>query len=86
MAPKASRLAKGEVRGFSCDLMDPFSITLRESKMRRSELHITQLLFAALACFSFHQHATAADPGRSIIPHLRLAQPESLLQLRRDSG
>ena len=39
--------------------------------MRRSEFHVTRLLFAALACFSFHQHATAADPGRSIIPQLQ---------------
>src|SRR4030095_9881778 len=31
----------------------------------------TQLLFAALACLSLHQHAVAADPGRSIIPHLQ---------------
>ena len=29
------------------------------------------LVFAALACFSFHQHATAADPGLSIIPQLQ---------------
>ena len=39
--------------------------------MRRSEFHVTRLLFAVLACFSFHQHATAADPGRSIIPQLQ---------------
>jgi len=35
--------------------------------MRRS----THLLLAALACFSLHQHAVAADPGRSIIPQLQ---------------
>ena len=39
--------------------------------MRRSEFHVTRLLFAVLACFSFYQHATAADPGRSIIPQLQ---------------
>lgn len=31
----------------------------------------THLLLAALACFSLHQHAVAADPGRSIIPQLQ---------------
>ena len=31
--------------------------------MRRSEFHVSQLLFAAPICFSFHQHATAADLG-----------------------
>jgi hypothetical protein len=31
----------------------------------------TQLLFAALACLSLHQHAVAADPGRTIIPQLQ---------------
>jgi Protein of unknown function VcgC/VcgE (DUF2780) len=35
--------------------------------MRRS----THLLLAALACLSLHQHAVAADPGRSIIPQLQ---------------
>ena len=29
------------------------------------------LSLAALACFSLHQHAVAADPGRSIIPQLQ---------------
>ena len=38
--------------------------------MRRSEFHVTRLLFAALACCSF-QHVIAADPGRSIIPQLQ---------------
>jgi Protein of unknown function VcgC/VcgE (DUF2780) len=31
----------------------------------------TQLLLAALACLSLHQHAVAADPGRTIIPQLQ---------------
>ena len=39
--------------------------------MRRSKFHVTHLLLAALACFSFHAHAVAADPGRSIIPQLQ---------------
>ena len=39
--------------------------------MRRSEFHVTGLLFAVLACFSLHQHAIAADAGRSIIPELQ---------------
>jgi hypothetical protein len=46
-------------------------ITLRENQMRRSGFHVTHLLFAALACFSFHRHAVAADPGRTIIPQLQ---------------
>ena len=39
--------------------------------MRRSEFHVTHLLFAVLACLSFHRHAVAADPGRTIIPQLQ---------------
>jgi Protein of unknown function VcgC/VcgE (DUF2780) len=35
--------------------------------MRRS----THVLLAALACLSLHQHAVAADPGRTIIPQLQ---------------
>ena len=44
---------------------------LAESQMRRSAFHVTRLLFAALAFFSFHPHAIAADPGRSIVPQLQ---------------
>ena len=39
--------------------------------MRRSGFHVTHLLLAVLACFSFYQHAVAADPGRSIVPQLQ---------------
>ena len=39
--------------------------------MRRSEFRFTYLLFAALACFSFHAHAVASEPGPSIIPQLQ---------------
>ena len=39
--------------------------------MRRSEFHVTHLLFAVIACFSFHRHAVAADLGRTIIPQLQ---------------
>jgi hypothetical protein len=39
--------------------------------MRRSEFHVTHLLFAVLACFSLQHYAVAADPGRSIIPQLQ---------------
>jgi Protein of unknown function VcgC/VcgE (DUF2780) len=39
--------------------------------MRRSEFDFTYLLFAALACFSFHAHAVASEPGPSIIPQLQ---------------
>lgn len=39
--------------------------------MRRFGLHVTQLLLAVLACFSFHQLAAAADPGHSLIPQLQ---------------
>jgi hypothetical protein len=39
--------------------------------MRRPEFHVICLLLAAFACFSFHQHAIAADPGRAIIPQLQ---------------
>ena len=39
--------------------------------MRRSEFKLTYMLLAALACFSFHPHAFAADPGLSIIPQLQ---------------
>ncbi len=54
--------------------------------MHRSAFHITQLLFAALACFSFHQHATAADPGRSIIPQLQERFGLSEAQVRGSLG
>ncbi len=39
--------------------------------MRRTRFPVTQFLLVAIACFSFHQHAIAADPGRSIIPQLQ---------------
>jgi hypothetical protein len=58
----------------------------RGNEMRRSEFHITQLLFAALACFSLHQHAIAADPGQSIIPQLQERFGLSEAQVRGSLG
>jgi hypothetical protein len=58
----------------------------RENRMRRSEFHVTQLLFATLACFSFHQHARAADPGQSIIPQLQERFGLSEAQVRGSLG
>jgi hypothetical protein len=54
--------------------------------MRRPEFHFTYLLFAALACLSFHQHATAADPGQSIIPQLQQRFGLSEAQVRGSLG
>ena len=54
--------------------------------MRRPGFHFAYLLFAALACFSFHQHATAADPGRSIIPQLQQRFGLSEAQVRGSLG
>lgn len=54
--------------------------------MRRSKFDVTHLLFAALACFSFHQHAIAADPGRSIIPQLQERFGLSEAQVRGSLG
>ena len=50
--------------------------------MRRFKFHAVHLLLAALACFSFHQHAAAADPGLSIIPQLQERFGLSELQVR----
>ncbi len=50
--------------------------------MRRSKFHVTPLLLAALACFSFHPYAVAADPGRSIIPQLQERFGLSEVQVR----
>ena len=43
----------------------------KEIAMRRAVFSVAQILLVAFACFSFFQHATAADPGRSIIPQLQ---------------
>jgi hypothetical protein len=37
----------------------------------RSGFDVSRLLIAALACLCLHQPATAADPGRDIIPQLQ---------------
>lgn len=50
--------------------------------IRRSSLHITQLLFAAIACACFHQQAAAADPGPAIIPQLQERFGLSEVQVR----
>jgi Protein of unknown function VcgC/VcgE (DUF2780) len=42
----------------------------------------THVLLAALACFSLHQHAVAADPGPSIIPQLQARFGLSEAQVR----
>ncbi len=39
--------------------------------MRRIRFRVPQLIFVALACFSIHPCATAADLGRSVIPQLQ---------------
>jgi Protein of unknown function VcgC/VcgE (DUF2780) len=39
--------------------------------MRRFEFKLAYALLAGFACFAFHPHAVAADPGRSIIPQLQ---------------
>jgi hypothetical protein len=39
--------------------------------MRRPGFLASQLLIAALACVSGHQHATATDPGQDITPKLQ---------------
>lgn len=54
--------------------------------MRKSEFKFTNLLLAALACFSLHSHAIAADPGRSIIPQLQERFGMSEAQVRGSLG
>ena len=39
--------------------------------MRTAIFHVPRILLLAFACFSLHQHAAAADPGRTIIPQLQ---------------
>jgi hypothetical protein len=39
--------------------------------MHRSNFHVSQLLLAALACFSFHLDAVAADAEQTITPQLQ---------------
>ena len=39
--------------------------------MRKTYFHFTRLLIAAIACFSLHQLASAADAGQSITPKLQ---------------
>lgn len=36
-----------------------------------TRLRLLRIAFAVFACFSFHPHASAADPGRSVIPQLQ---------------
>ena len=54
--------------------------------MRRSEFKLTYPLLAALACFSFHPHAVAAEPGPSIIPQLQERFGLSEAQVRGSLG
>jgi len=54
--------------------------------MRRSEFKFTYLLLAALACFSFHSRAIAADPGLSVIPQLQERFGMSEAQVRGSLG
>jgi hypothetical protein len=42
-----------------------------EKKMYRARFHVPHFVIAAFAWFSIHQYATAADPGRSVIPQLQ---------------
>lgn len=39
--------------------------------MRSARFHVPWIVFATLACFNVHQYASAADPGRSVIPLLQ---------------
>jgi Protein of unknown function VcgC/VcgE (DUF2780) len=54
--------------------------------MRRSEFKLIYPLLAALACFSFHPHAIAAEPGLSIIPQLQERFGLSEAQVRGSLG
>ena len=54
--------------------------------MRRSEFKLTYPLLAALACFSFHPHVLAAEPGLSIIPQLQERFGLSEAQVRGSLG
>ena len=54
--------------------------------MRRFEFKLTYSLFVALACFSFHVHAVAAEPGPSIIPQLQERLGLSEAQVRGSLG
>src|SRR5678816_2153117 len=54
--------------------------------MRRSEFHVTGLLFAVLAFSSFHEHAIAADPGPTIVPQLQERFGLSEAQVRLSLG
>jgi hypothetical protein len=54
--------------------------------MRRFEFKLACALLAGLACFAFHPHAVAADPGRSIIPQLQQRFGLSEAQVRGSLG
>jgi hypothetical protein len=54
--------------------------------MRSSEFKLTYPLLLALACFSFHLHAVAAEPGPSIIPQLQERLGLSETQVRGSLG
>ena len=54
--------------------------------MHRSKFKLVYPLLAALACFSFHPHAIAADPGLSIIPQLQERFGMSEAQVRGSLG
>jgi hypothetical protein len=54
--------------------------------MRRSEFKLIYPLLAALACFGFHPHAAAAEPGPSVIPQLQERFGLSEAQVRGSLG
>jgi Protein of unknown function VcgC/VcgE (DUF2780) len=54
--------------------------------MRRSQFKLTYPLLAVLACFSFHPHAVAAEPGPSVIPQLQERFGLSEAQVRGSLG
>jgi Protein of unknown function VcgC/VcgE (DUF2780) len=54
--------------------------------MRRSEFKLAYALLAGLACFAFHPHAVAAEPGPSIIPQLQERLGLSEAQVRGSLG
>jgi hypothetical protein len=54
--------------------------------MRRSEFKLIHPLLVALACFSFHLHGVAAEPGPSIIPQLQARLGLSEAQVRGSLG
>ena len=62
------------------------TFTRMNRAMRSSRFHVTQLLFAAVACVCLHQHATAADPGRALIPQLQERFGLSEAQVRGSLG